>query len=65
MTVRDPDGGVASSTVEISVEMAEADDGSMLWLILVAVAILVAVTLGYYKLARKQVPPPPDDEVGT
>jgi len=65
MTVRDPDGGVASSTVDISVEMAEADDGSMLWLILVAVAILVTLTLGYYKLARKQVPPPPDDEVGT
>ncbi|MCK5414647.1 MAG: hypothetical protein KAJ35_04630, partial [Thermoplasmata archaeon] len=63
--VRDPDGGAASSTVEIFVEMAEADDGSMLWLIPVAVAILVVLTLGYYKLARKQVPPPPDGEVGT
>ena len=65
MTVRDPDGGAGSSTVEIFVEKADADDGSMLWLILIAVAILVVLTLGYYKLARKQVPPPPDGEVGT
>jgi len=58
LTINDPDGGTASSTFEIFVERAPMDTGSMLWLILIAAAILVVLTVGYYSLARKQVPPP-------
>jgi hypothetical protein len=62
LTVRDMDEGFATSTFEIFVKRDETGGGVMLWLILLAVAILVVVTLGLYKLARKQVPPPSTDE---
>ena len=62
LTVRDGDGGKASSTVEIFVERTPVDTSSILWLILLAALILVILTVVYYRLARRQVPPPEGGE---
>jgi chitodextrinase len=66
VTVRDPEGAKDSTTFEILIDVTDVPDndggGSMLWLMLVAVAILVGLTVIYFRLARRQVPPPPSDE---
>ena len=59
LTVRDGDGGKASSTVEIFVERTPVDTSSILWLIIAAALVLVVLTVVYYRMARRQVPPPP------
>jgi PKD repeat protein len=60
VTVTDPDGGEATATflIEIDVSMVGEDDGPLWWLVIVAALVLVVLTVGYYMLARKQVPPP-------
>lgn len=60
VTVRDPDGGEASTEFRIEIDVSEVDEGgSLTWLIAVAVLVLVVLTLGFHATTRRQVPPPP------
>ncbi len=60
ITVRDPDGGEASTVLRIEIDVSGVDEGgSLTWLIAVAVLVLVVLTLGFYATTRRQVPPPP------
>jgi hypothetical protein len=63
VTVRDPDGGEASTIFEIEIDVSMVGDASSYWwVIVVAILIPVVLTVTYYRLARRQVPPPPKVE---
>ncbi|NIS18827.1 MAG: hypothetical protein GWN89_02525 [Thermoplasmata archaeon] len=63
VTVRDPDGGEASSTFLIDIDTSMVDEGSaMWWVVIAALLMLVVLTVGFYVLTRRQVPPPQEEE---
>ena len=60
ITIRDPDGGEASTVFHIEIDVSGVDGGgSLTWLIAAALLVLVVLTLGFYATTRRQVPPPP------
>jgi len=60
ITIRDPDGGEASTVFHIEIDGSGVDGGgSLTWLIAAALLVLVVLTLGFYATTRRQVPPPP------
>ncbi len=65
VTVRDPDGGTASTTftIDIDTSMVEYEIMTMWWVVLVMVLILAVLSVGYMlHVRRTQRPPqPPED----
>jgi chitodextrinase len=67
VTVMDPDGGSASTTFHIEIDVSDvgSDTNAMWWAIIVMLLVLVVLTIGYMMLVRKRVVPPPGDKTST